>query len=217
MSSLKISGLLPTPPRVGENEPPWIEPVTLDVAAGECVCITGPSGAGKSLLLRAIGDLDPSQGEVRLDGVERSAVAPPDWRRRVIYLAPESAWWDESVLAHFISARPVGLEAAGLSAAILTMPVSRLSTGERQRLALLRALDRRPEALLLDEPTASLDPDNSRRTEALLREYRLSRNAAVVWVSHDPAQVRRVADRHFRLEDGRLRARELARSKAAGA
>jgi ABC-type iron transport system FetAB ATPase subunit len=205
MASLKLEALRPTPPHVGGNSPPRFEPVCLEVSAGECVCITGPSGAGKSLLLRAVGDLDPSEGEVWLNGVERGALTAPEWRRRVVYVAPESAWWDESVAVHFLNPRPQGLEVTGLSASILGAPVSRLSSGERQRLSLLRALDREPEALLLDEPTGSLDPESTRRAEALLSEYCRGSGAAVLWVSHDPGQVRRVADRHLRLEAGRLR------------
>jgi len=216
MSSLRLNGLRPTPPHAGGNAPPRFEPVSLEIAAGECVCITGSSGAGKSLLLRAVGDLDPSEGEVWLDGVERGGLAAPEWRRRVLYVAPESAWWDESVAAHFLNPRPQGLDLTGLSTSILGTPVSRLSSGERQRLSLLRALDREPEALLLDEPTASLDPENTRRVEALLGEYCRSRGAALLWVSHDPGQVGRVADRHLRLEEGRLQPR-AARAEGADA
>jgi ABC-type iron transport system FetAB ATPase subunit len=83
--------------------------------------------------------------------------------------------------------------------------VIRLSSGEKQRLALLRLLANQPRVLLLDEPTANLDPENTRRVEAVIREYCRERAAAVVWVSHDREQAARVADRQFEVADGRLR------------
>jgi len=86
----------------------------------------------------------------------------------------------------------------------LSWDVQRLSTGERQRLAIARLLARTPEALLLDEPTGSLDPDNVERMEHLLAQYRSDRGAPVLWVSHDPDQAERVATRQFTLRDGRL-------------
>ena len=82
--------------------------------------------------------------------------------------------------------------------------MARCSTGERQRLALLRTLMRQPAALLLDEPTGNLDEDSTARVEALLDDYRRAHDAALLWVSHDPRQAARVAQRRFVLVDGRL-------------
>lgn len=87
---------------------------------------------------------------------------------------------------------------------------TRASTGERQRLALLRLLSNRPEALLLDEPTAALDPKNVAAVETLVADYRREHQVPVLWVSHDPEQIARVANRHFRVEDGRLHEVALA-------
>jgi putative ABC transport system ATP-binding protein len=186
--------------------------VTADfaVGAGECLCISGPSGSGKTLLLRAIADLDPSDGRVYLGDEERFSMGAPEWRRRVGYLPAESAWWADTVGEHF--PRPVAgfLGELGFESAVLDRRVARLSTGERQRLALLRQLGMAPEALLLDEPTASLDPANTARIEALLESYRRDAGAAVVWVSHDPGQIARVADRHLRIHDGMLESAPLA-------
>src|SRR5215472_3261576 len=72
-------------------------PFDLTLAAGECLAITGPSGAGKSLFLRMIADLDPNQGEVFLDGVERRSMPAPAWRSRVVYSAAEPGWWHDTV------------------------------------------------------------------------------------------------------------------------
>ena len=181
-----------------------VGPIDLAVAPGECVAILGPSGSGKTLLLRAVADLDPQQGEVRLDGVEREALAGPAWRRRVGLLRPESAWWRDTVGEHFPDAEVPGLERLGFRREVLQRAVAHLSSGERQRLALLRLLARRPRALLLDEPTAHLDAEATRAVEALLGEYRERERAPVVWVTHDRAQAERVAARRLRLADGRL-------------
>jgi len=183
---------------------PAIGPVSLTVAAGECICISGPSGAGKSQLLRAIADLDPHDGEVRLSGQPAAGTAPPEWRRQVALLPPESSWWLPQVADHFQTGSPLPLAEVGLADAILEQPVARLSSGEKQRLALLRLLANRPRVLLLDEPTANLDPENTRRVEAVIAAYRRSREAAVIWVSHDRAQAARVCDRYFDVAGGGL-------------
>jgi ABC-type iron transport system FetAB ATPase subunit len=183
---------------------PAIGPVSLDVAAGECVCISGPSGTGKSQLLRAIADLDPHDGEVRLSGHAAAGIAPPEWRRQVGLLPPESSWWLPRVSDHFHGGASLPLAEVGLNEAILEQPVARLSSGEKQRLALLRLLANQPRVLLLDEPTANLDPENTRRVEAVIAAYRESRGAAVIWISHDREQAARVCDRHYAVVDGAL-------------
>ena len=76
-------------------------PYSLHIAAGECVALRGPSGSGKSLLLRAIADLDPHEGEVTLDGVACEMIPAPEWRRQVALLPVESQWWLDEVGEHF--------------------------------------------------------------------------------------------------------------------
>jgi ABC-type iron transport system FetAB ATPase subunit len=186
-----------------------IGPLSLDVDSGDCLCISGPSGSGKSLLLRAIADLDPHEGDLFLEGVTSNELAANEWRTRVGLLPPESCWWLPRAIDHFRDGVPVPLDHIGLSNPTLEQPVSRLSSGEKQRLALMRLLSNRPRVLLLDEPTANLDPENTRRIEAVIEEYRRSHNAAVIWVSHDEEQVRRVANRHYEVVDGRLQNREV--------
>ena len=187
----------------------FVGPIDLTVAAGACAAISGPSGAGKSLLLRMIADLDPSQGEVRLGGLRRDAVPAPAWRACVMHLAAESGWWAERVDAHF---PPATLTRAADLAGRLALPenvlqrsIPTLSTGERQRLALVRALVRDPACLLLDEPTSALDPDAVARVEALLREA-MAAGTTLVLVSHDAAQAARLGTHHYRLEAGKLAA-----------
>jgi phosphate-transporting ATPase len=181
-----------------------LEPASFVLGDGECVVVQGPSGAGKSLLLRAVADLDPNEGRVVLDGVERGAMTGPAWRRKVVYLSAEPGWWAETVAEHFPHWDGAMAERLKLSADKGAAPVARLSTGERQRLAVLRALAVRPRVLLLDEPTAALDGEVRDAVEALLTECR-EQGMAMLWVSHDPAQAERVADRRMWLEAGRLR------------
>jgi ABC-type iron transport system FetAB ATPase subunit len=181
-----------------------VGPVSWQINRGECVSLAGASGSGKSLLLRAIADLDPHGGEVSLDGEGALAMPGHQWRRRVGLLPAEPFWWAERVGDHFTAVGAVPFAALGVPPEAMEWSVSRCSTGERQRLALARLLQNRPAVLLLDEPTAALDPVSVERVEALLAAYRREQNAAVIWVSHDPAQRLRVAQRHYRIEQGQL-------------
>jgi putative ABC transport system ATP-binding protein len=92
----------------------------------------------------------------------------------------------------------------GLPDSAMSWEIARCSTGERQRLALLRTLMQAPAALLLDEPTGNLDHESTQRVEGLLTGYQRQRQAALLWVSHDAGQIERVAQRRFILDDGRL-------------
>lgn len=179
--------------------------IDLTVETGECVALSGPSGAGKTLLLRAICDLVPHWGTVFLDGTAAEHVSPWQWRRRVGMLPAESRWWYDTVGPHFPQARPDMLERLGFQPDVMDWEVGRLSSGERQRLALLRLLANRPAVMLLDEPTANLDAAAMARVEAVLEEDRKERGTGLLWVSHDAAQIRRVARRSLVLAGGVLR------------
>lgn len=184
-----------------------VGPIDLCVEAGECVCIHGASGSGKSLLLRAIADLDPHTGQAWVDNVVCTDLPAPQWRRNVTLLPAESHWWHERVGDHFEQPAEDWLDRLDLPRESLDWELARCSTGERQRLALLRVLVQRPGVLLLDEPTGNLDAHATQRVEALIEDYRQQENAAVLWVSHAQGQIDRVARRTFQLIDGRLRER----------
>jgi ABC-type iron transport system FetAB ATPase subunit len=184
-----------------------VGPLDLTVDAGECVGLTGPSAAGKTLLLRAVADLDPHEGRIALDGTPSTSLAAPAWRRRVAMLPAESQWWHDTIRPHFGETTgevDAWLADLGFDADVMGWPIARLSSGERQRLAIARVLALGPSALLLDEPTANLDADNVERAEAVLERYRTDRRAAILWVSHSRDQLRRVAARRYRLKDGTL-------------
>jgi ABC-type iron transport system FetAB ATPase subunit len=118
----------------------------------------------------------------------------------------ESRWWHDTVAAHFPPAT-TGLPAElGLPDEALNWTVERLSSGEKQRLALFRALVRRPDALLLDEPTANLDAESVARIESWLVEVIRTDRLPTLWVAHDAAQLDRVADRRLAIVDGRWEA-----------
>jgi ABC-type iron transport system FetAB ATPase subunit len=182
-------------------------PFDFALQAGECVAIEGPSGAGKSVLLRMLADLDPHEGEVLLDGQASSAMPAPAWRSRVVYQAAEPVWWEATAGEHFTAAQrgfvAQAMAALDLAPALLDTDIDRLSTGERQRLALVRSLAREPSVLLLDEPTAALDPASVARAEALLAA-RVADGMALLIVTHSADQARRLARRVFRLEQGKL-------------
>jgi len=179
-------------------------PFSFQINTNECVSLTGPSGAGKTLLLRAIADLDPHQGDASLDGEACSALPAPQWRRLVGLLPAKSVWWFDTVGEHFERHEEKWLNALGFGRDVLSWTVSRLSSGEQQRLSVLRMLQNQPRALLLDEPTANLDPENITRVELLISEYREQQQCAVIWVSHDRDQARRVAGRHLVLQANQL-------------
>jgi len=177
----------------------------ITVAAGSCIALHGASGSGKTLLLRAIADLDETEGEVWLDQHPRSGMSGPQWRRRVSYVAAESHWWSRQVREHAAAWRTPDLQSLGFGPEVLDWEVQRLSSGERQRLAIARVLAGSPAVLLLDEPTANLDQNNAQRVERLIGSWRRDTGGCVVWVSHDPAQRARVADTQFEIRDGSLR------------
>ena len=186
---------------------PLAGPFTLDVGKGKCAVITGESGSGKSLFLRMIADLDVNEGSAALDGRPREDFTPPEWRRQVSYVAAEAGWWADKVAAHYPADRLKDVRdlaaRLGLHPDLIDGDVARLSTGERQRLAIIRALISDPPVILLDEPTGALDGDSTGKVEAVVRE-RLKSGAAVVMVTHDPALARRLADARYQMADRKL-------------
>ena len=193
--------------KISNLQSPLAGPFDLTILRGNAVAIAGASGSGKSLFLRMIADLDPNEGVVTLNGRPRKAVAAPAWRRLAPYVAAESGWWRHGVAEHFTldrrdAARTMA-ERLGVGAAQWDGPVARLSTGERQRLALVRALVLDSPVLLLDEPTGPLDPASVSAVEAVLVE-RLQGGTILVMVSHDCRQGERLGAALLRMVERRL-------------
>ena len=184
---------------------------------GEITAVVGPSGAGKSTLLRAINRLiEPSSGEVYLDGEPTRSLDPLALRRRVGMVFQIPALFGDSVEeAVLYGARLSGKDAdpdgccemVGLDASLAGRDPQSLSVGQQQRVTMARALALEPEALLLDEPTSALDEAARRRIEELVRDLNARLGLTMVFVSHDLAQVERVADRVVVLAEGKKRGR----------
>ncbi len=185
--------------------------VNLRIAAGECVAFVGANGSGKSSLLRVLhGLLAPSSG-LRHEG--RTAAARP-LRFAMLFQRPfllrlsvranvGLGLWLAGVRGAEAEQRcAAALERVGLRGEA-ARPAHALSGGQQQRLALARAWALRPDVLLLDEPTASLDPSAKREIEALLAEF-AAQGMTLLMASHNLGQVKRLAQRIVYLEHGRV-------------
>ena len=182
-----------------------LDAVSLDVAPGSIHALIGPNGGGKTTLLTSLLGLADFAGSIRLQwrGSGRIGYVPQGFRgERTLPLTVAD------FLALTRQRRPVALgigraareRIAGLLdrvglAGFERRPLGGLSGGEFQRVLLAHALDPAPELLVLDEPAASLDPESDRRVEALLAGLKAASGVTVLLVTHDHAQVRRIADR----------------------
>lgn len=192
----------------------------LDIVPGECLGLVGPSGAGKSTLLRLLGLLEmPTTGEMAFAGQLAPAKTwPLALRRQVILVFQQPALLDRSVAENVAlglqlrggAARQAqrqkvaaALEQVGLSA-LATTAAKTLSGGEVQRVALARALICEPAVLLLDEPTANLDPYNVNLIETIVRDHNARYGTTVVFVTHNLFQAQRLAHRVGLLLNGQL-------------
>jgi len=187
----------------------------LAVQEHEALVVVGPNGAGKSTLLRLMNFLEPpASGEILFCGERVRHPAPLNLRRRVTTVFQRPVLLHRTVfenVAYGLRLRgrdPAGvtwtllkrLDLEGLSGA----QAAGLSGGESQRVALARALALDPEVLLLDEPTANLDPFNLGLVEAMIQELRAERRCTLVIVTHNVFQARRLADRVAMLHGGTL-------------
>lgn len=199
--------------RPGDAGEAILADVSLAIGAGERVVLTAPSGAGKSTLLRCMVLLEPATGRVLLDGEPVAPERARELRRRIGYLPQRPVAVEPTVAGNLAFPRELDGDTLGEDeqAALMArlgldgLPPTRrfddLSGGEQQRLALVRTLTVRPRVLLLDEPTASLDPENVGAVVTLLADWvEADPGRALLWVSHQAHEVDQLATRHVTLD-----------------
>eukprot|EP00873_Tetraselmis_striata_P017652 jgi/Tetstr1/437916/TSEL_026546.t1 len=176
--------------------------ISLTVAQKDILFVRGPSGVGKSLLLRSIAGLDPMQGgRLTFNGRTPEEIGLPSWRSLVAYVGQARVNFKGTPAEFYFQSQrfesqkgrsrgdlPALIHEMGLEQLVLNQPWAELSGGQAQRVMLAIAIALKPAVLLLDEPTASLDPQSVYRVEDCLRRC----PSSVIWVSHDPEQPQRV-------------------------
>ncbi len=207
---------------LGKTEVRALHELTLDIERGEFTVISGPSGSGKTTLLSMIsGILRPESGTVAVEGADIWRMSRDDlaeFRLHKIgfvfqdyHLFPRLTTAENVAIPLILQNRPWDaalteavrdLEIVGLKNRAELAPV-KLSGGEQQRVAIARAIVSRPDILILDEPTASLDGDTGRAILRFVRKDILSDKRCIVIVTHD-SRIYEFADRILRMEDGRV-------------
>ena len=206
------------------NDPEYVlRGIDLPIAAGTLTAVIGPSGSGKSTIADlANGLLQPTRGRLLLDGCELGPAGMRQWRRQVGYVGQDTVLFHQSVRENLLWACPDATDAdlrdaltmasaafvydlpGGLESIVGDRGIL-LSSGQRQRISLARALLRKPTLLILDEATNALDVENEARVLDALREVVEERHGAltVLMIAHRASAICR-ADRIFELEDGRI-------------
>jgi len=199
-----------------------VKDVSFEAAFGEILYVVGPSGSGKTTMLSMIsGILRPTSGTVRIEDTDIWQLSDDrlaDFRLHKLgfvfqdyHLFPRLTTCENVAIPLILQNRPwtdalnealKDLAIVGLQSRAELPPV-KLSGGEQQRVAIARAIVSRPDILILDEPTASLDGDTGRNILSFVREHLLTAQRCIVIVTHD-SRIYEFADRILRMEDGRL-------------
>jgi putative ABC transport system ATP-binding protein len=191
--------------------------ITFSIQEYDMVGCLGPSGAGKTSLFRLINMLDsPTKGEILFRGKLLHNFNPILLRREIGYLIQRPRLfgndvkdnlfypyeiWGQKPDVHEIQCY---LNAVGLDDDILSKDIKGLSGGEQQRIGLVRLLLVKPKVLLLDEFTSALDEKTTRRVEDLVLSERTKRRLTVLFITHDTAQAKRLADKVIHMENGSI-------------
>ncbi|HUZ04068.1 MAG TPA: phosphate ABC transporter ATP-binding protein [Acidobacteriaceae bacterium] len=203
----------------GVNSPlNLVQDIAFQLERGQVLAILGPSGAGKTTLLRMLNRLDePTAGRILLNGQDTRTLPTQELRRHIGMVMQRAYLFPGTITANIRygpAQRGEWLQEAQVEALLeqvglpetASRDVQTLSGGEAQRVAIARALANNPEVLLLDEPTSALDDAAKQSVERLLASIVHARHLTCVWVTHDRAQARRVADCVLLLEAGRATA-----------
>lgn len=202
------------------NKREILKNINLKVDKGEVLALIGPTGAGKTTLLRLFNSLElPSSGKIIIDGTDTSESpgARLEIRRKMAFVLQKPVVFNMSVYDNIA----IGLKWRGLNKIEITEKTSNileligladygnrnartLSGGETQRVAIARAVISEPEILLLDEPSANLDPVSSAKTEELLINIIDRYKATTIMATHDMSQGQRMADRVAVMLDGEI-------------
>jgi len=191
--------------------------ISMDVEKGEIMGLVGPSGSGKSTLLRCLNRLiEIDEGEIRFNGRDIKKFSPTKLRRSIVLVHQESVMLPGTVYDN-VSYGPAlqgsverehiikCLRESGLPSKYLNEDASKLSGGEKKRVALARALALHPKVLLLDEPTAGVDPKKIETVEKTIVDFSKNRKLTVLWVTHNVEQAKRVSDRIANLKEGEVK------------
>ena len=200
-----------------------LDGLNVSVEAGDFVSIVGPSGSGKSTFLKLCCHLiSPTEGNILWNGTSFQQFSPTELRKRIGYCFQTPVLFGDSVennmsFPYSIRKQEMDRERVRklfscfqMSTEYLQREIRNLSGGEKQRIALIRALLFQPEALLLDEVTSALDTENTKIVEEAVET--LNREGiTVLWVTHNPEQSRRVAKHLLTLESGQIKSWEAVR------
>ncbi len=222
MAVLEVKNLTHTYAAGSPFEQHAIEGVSLTTREGELLAVIGHTGSGKSTLIQHLnGLLRPSGGQILLDGADiwekPKAIRAVRFRVGMVFQYPEYQLFEDTVYQDIaFGPKNMGLDAAeidcrvrqaaadvGLEDELLQKSPFDLSGGEKRRAAIAGVLAMQPEILILDEPTAGLDPRGREQILTLIRAYREKRGTTVLFVSHSMEDVARLADRVLVMDHGR--------------
>ena len=215
----KLDRVSVTGKRNGSSPVEILKDVSLEIAAGECWTVVGRSGAGKSTFLRLLNRLvEPSGGTVYRSGTPLASIPPATVRREAALVFQEPRWLPGTARDNLFA--PVGLKVisrtqaeaqlekilslTGLRSDLLDRGEDELSLGQCQRVALARALMTCPRALLLDEPTAAMDPPGARALLDQVLGLGEAENLTMVMVTHRLREARQFGTKTLVLEEGRV-------------
>ena len=193
---------------------PVLRGINLEIKRGEIIALVGPSGSGKSTLLRCLNRLiEAERGDIIYNQKNIKEIPPIELRREIVLVHQESVMLPGTVFDN-VSFGPSlikdvdknhikkCLNDAGLTEDFLEKDASKLSGGEKKRVALARALALEPNVLLLDEPTSGVDPKKVTTVEKSIIEFSKKRKLTVLWVTHYVEQAKRISSRIANLKDG---------------